>query len=127
MVDRNSLRLVISEENPVLRHALAAYFSGQVDIEVVGQGAESSEILALCEQEHPDVILVDSNLKPMPIMTFIERLCDDSPDIRVVVFASILDETPSSHYEEAGAAATVIQGILASDLLSVIQSVHEMN
>jgi DNA-binding NarL/FixJ family response regulator len=124
MADGNLLRLVISQENPILRHALEIYFNGQSDIEVVGQAAQSDEALALCEQHHPDVILVDAKLRPMNIMRFIGRVCDDNPDTQIVVFSSNLDETAPSVYQKAGAAATVIEGIFASDLLNVIQKVH---
>ena len=119
------LRLLISEENAVLRYALTTYFSGQANIEVVGQATQSDETLALCQQLFPDVILINSSLSPMNILAFIGRLCDESPNTRIVVFTSSLDETPPRHYLEAGASAVANQGIFASDLLNVIRKAHK--
>jgi DNA-binding NarL/FixJ family response regulator len=124
MTDGNLLRLLISEDNPVLSRALGIFFNGQPDIDLVGQAAGSGDTLSLCKVLRPDVILVNSKLYPMNIMTFIGRLCDEFPAIQIVVFASGFDEMLHDAYKQAGASATVNQGIFATDLLTVIQTAH---
>ena len=124
MAALNPMRLLIAEDHSTLRDAFNIFFGGQDDIEVVGQAADTRQALSLTEALQPDVILIDSKLSPTNAPVFIGRLCDASPDTRIVVFASTYDETPAEKYLEAGAATTVAEGIFASDLLTVIQQVY---
>jgi two-component system, NarL family, response regulator len=120
MTDNNRIHLLIAEDHPVLLQAFTVYFSVQKNVEVVGQAADTRQALSLSDQLQPEVILVSSTLRPMNILKFIGRLCEQNPDTRIVVLSSDIDHLDKQKYLEAGASQAVIKGILATDLLGVI-------
>ena len=127
MADNNRIHLLIAEDHPVLREAFNVYFSEQKNVEVVGQAADTGQALSLSQQLQPDVILVSSTLRPMSILHFIGRLCDQNPDMRIVVLASEIDNTGKEKYLKAGASQAVVKGIFATDLLDIVHQAYVKN
>jgi DNA-binding NarL/FixJ family response regulator len=124
MADNNRIHLLIAEDHPVLRNAFYIYFTEQLNVEVVAQAADTEQALSLSEQLQPDVILVSSTLRPMNILRFIGRLCEQNPHTRIVVLASDIDHAEEEKYLEAGASQAVVKGIFASDLLQIVHQAY---
>lgn len=124
MADEYRIRLLIAEDHPTLRHAFGIFFSAQNNVEVVGQAADTRQALPLVEQLHPDVILIGTTFRPVNVLLFIGRLCDESPDTKIVVLSSYFDPITSENFLEAGASKTIVKGVFASELLTIIQEVY---
>ncbi|WP_171109999.1 MULTISPECIES: response regulator transcription factor [Streptomyces] len=54
-----SLRVVVADDNPVVRAGLTALLSGREDITVVAEAADGREAYEAARAHHPDVILLD--------------------------------------------------------------------
>jgi len=63
------IRVLLAEDQGLVRGALAALLGLEQDIEVVATAADGVEALALCEQHAPDIVLTDIE---MPRMTGLE-------------------------------------------------------
>ena len=50
-----SVRLVVTDDHPIMRQALAGYFSRVEEMEVVGQATNVREAVELVDQLLPDV------------------------------------------------------------------------
>lgn len=53
------INVVIADDHPVVREGLVAIFKSQNDIKVVAEATNGEETLELCDQHHPDVLLLD--------------------------------------------------------------------
>ncbi|MEU0191640.1 response regulator transcription factor [Streptomyces afghaniensis] len=53
------LRVVVADDNPVVRAGLTALLSGREDITVVAEAADGREAYEAARQHHPDVVLLD--------------------------------------------------------------------
>jgi YesN/AraC family two-component response regulator len=53
------IRLLLVDDQPIFREGLASLLLLQEDLEVIGQGNNGREAIALTEQLQPDVILMD--------------------------------------------------------------------
>lgn len=53
------LRVVVADDNPVVRAGLAALLDGRDDIRVVAQAADGDEALRAAREHRPDVVLLD--------------------------------------------------------------------
>jgi DNA-binding NarL/FixJ family response regulator len=124
MAAENPLRLLIAENHATLRAALGIFFSQRERVEVVGQAADSDETLQLYKQTQPDVLLIDTNIRPAHVLELIGRLCNESPATRIVVLTSSLNEIPLEKLKEAGASTVIEEGIFATNLLEIIQQVY---
>ena len=60
-----SVRLVVTDDHPIMRQALAGYFSRVEEMEVVGQATNGREAVELVDQLLPDVVLMDLKMPEM--------------------------------------------------------------
>ncbi|PJN03062.1 DNA-binding response regulator [Streptomyces sp. CB01201] len=58
-VGRDPLRIVVADDNPVVRAGLVALLHGREDIEVVAEAADGHEAYEAALRHRPDVILLD--------------------------------------------------------------------
>ncbi|MCU1437067.1 MAG: DNA-binding response regulator [Naasia sp.] len=64
-----SLRVVVADDQAMVRAGFAALLRAQDGIEVVGEAQNGEEVVAVAAQTHPDVVLMDVR---MPILDGIE-------------------------------------------------------
>ena len=89
----NGIRVVLADDQPLVRAGLRMILETEADIEIVGEAATGAEVVGICEQQRPDVVLMDVR---MPEMDGIEatRLVTAAADPpRVLVLTTFdLDE-----------------------------------
>src|SRR5579875_1076205 len=59
------IRVLIVDDNPVIRRGVAALLSDAEDIRIVGEAGDGREALSVASAQSPDVVLLDIR---MPIM-----------------------------------------------------------
>ncbi|WP_182524250.1 response regulator [Nocardioides dongkuii] len=64
-----TIRVLVVDDDPLVRSALRLMLGGQPDVEVVGEAADGREGLALAESLRPDVVLMDIR---MPVLNGLE-------------------------------------------------------
>ena len=53
------IRVVLADDQPLVRAGLRMILRGEDDIEVVGEAADGADAVATCAEQEPDVILMD--------------------------------------------------------------------
>jgi DNA-binding NarL/FixJ family response regulator len=84
------IRVVIAEDNALLRDGLARLISSTADFELVGTAASYDELLALVEQSNPDVVVTDIRMPPTGTDEGIRAaaaLRTSNPDTGVIVLS----------------------------------------
>ncbi|MCZ9340637.1 response regulator transcription factor, partial [Streptomyces sp. TRM76130] len=54
-----ALRIVVADDNPVVRAGLTALLSGHPDITVVAEAADGRQACEVADRHRPDVVLLD--------------------------------------------------------------------
>ena len=79
------IRVLVADDQPVVRDGFAALLATQDDIEVVGTASNGDEAVRLCEAQRPDVVLMDVR---MPVMDGIEATRRLAGGARVVILTT---------------------------------------
>ncbi|GAB2836820.1 response regulator transcription factor [Actinocorallia aurea] len=117
------IRVVLVDDQPLLRSGFRALLDLEDDIEVVGEAGDGSEGLALVRDKLPDVALFDIR---MPVMDGIEatrRIAADPAldEVHVVILTNYgLDEHVFNALR-AGAAGFLVKDIAAEDFLHAVR------
>ena len=85
-----SLRIVLAEDNALLREGVTKLFEAQGDVEVVGTAGDLPGLLALIDETKPDVVVTDIRMPPTGTDEGIRaaaHIRDNQPDIGVVVLS----------------------------------------
>jgi DNA-binding NarL/FixJ family response regulator len=84
---KQKTRVLIVDDHPAVREALAIRIGRQRDLEVCGEAADMSEALRLVADARPDVAVVDISLKTGNGIDLIKRIKDRDDRVRVLVWS----------------------------------------
>lgn len=117
------IRLLLAEDQSMVREALAALLGLEPDIEVVAQVARGDEVLAAAREHDIDVALLDIE---MPGMTGIEATAElrrDLPGVKIVVVTTFGRPGYLRRAMESGADAFLVKDAPASQLAEAVRKV----
>ena len=115
------IRLLLVDDQPVVRHGLRLRFQLEPDMQVVGEASTGREALILAQTLSPDVVLMDLE---MPVMDGIEAttaLRTVVPQSAVVILSIHTDRQTRMRAQVAGAVAFVEKRGTTDTLLAVIR------
>nr|WP_203600696.1 response regulator transcription factor [Streptomyces sp. SID10853] len=117
------IRLLLAEDQAMVREALAALLGLEPDFEVVAQVARGDEVLAAARDQSVDVALLDIE---MPGMTGIEaaaQLHRELPALKVVVLTTFGRPGYLRRAMESGAHAFLVKDAPAAQLATAVRKV----
>ncbi|RIX49324.1 DNA-binding response regulator [Paenibacillus nanensis] len=118
----NKIRLVIADDQTLLRDGLQTIFNLESDMEVVGLADNGEEAVRLALDCRPDLILMDVR---MPLLDGIEAtrlILAKNPDIRIVVLTTFAEDEYIVDSLVSGAAGFLLKDMPAD---RIVQSVRE--
>ncbi len=118
-----SIRVLICDDQALVRAGFRSILGGKPDIEVVGEAENGAEAVALAERRSPDVILMDIR---MPVLDGVEatrRLVAEGSSARILVLTTFdLDEYVHAAIR-AGASGFLLKDVTPAKLLEAIRIV----
>ncbi len=116
-------RVVVADDQDVVRVGLCRILDGEEDLEVVGQAGDGEAALREARRTQPDIVLMDIRMPVMDGLTATRLLCEEQPETRVLVLTTFdLDEYV---YEalRAGASGFVLKDSPAEHLVHSVRVV----
>ncbi|MER5726871.1 response regulator transcription factor [Streptomyces sp. NPDC002138] len=116
-----SLRVLICDDNDMLRTALAALIVAQPDFALAGSAADADEAIRLAAARQPHVVVLDVRFPGGGPYTA-EQIIRAVPGVRVLVFSAYGDQGPRTAMAAAGVAGYLVKGITNARLLAEIRA-----
>jgi two-component system response regulator DesR len=118
------IRVVIAEDQAMVRGALAALLEIESDIEVLGQAATGRAAADLVRTHRPDVVVTDIEMPEMSGLDLAQTLRDQGSKTRVVILTTFARPGYLRRALDAGAAAYLMKDAPAHQLADAIRRVH---
>jgi two-component system response regulator DesR len=115
------IRVLIAEDQGMVRGALATLIGLEPDIEVVAQVARGDEVLAAAMDARPDVALLDIEMPGATGLDAAEQLASELPACRVLILTTFGRPGYLRRAMEGGASGFVLKDAPASELVSAIR------
>jgi len=119
-----SIRLLLVDDHPVMRAALANLLSFEQDFEVVGEADDGASALRLWRDTRPDICLLDVTMAGMDGFETLRRLRTVSPEARVLMLTSSDSAEDMEQAMEAGAQGYLTKNVIYAELVAAIREVH---
>ena len=116
------IRVVIVDDHAIVREGLRFLFEQQPDIEVVGEGEDGLQAVALIEEQHPDVLLLDLLMPRIHGVEAIRRIKRISPQTQILVLTSFAEDELLFGAIQAGALSYLLKDTRPEDLISAVQA-----
>jgi two-component system NarL family response regulator len=119
----DAITVVIADDHPVVRQGIAAIFRTDVDIKIVAEAANGEEALRVCNEQHPDVLLLDLRMPKKDGLQVITELVHVVPRPRVVVLTTFECEEDVRSALRAGAKGYFLKGTPPEEIRESVRRV----
>jgi DNA-binding NarL/FixJ family response regulator len=118
-----SIRVVVADDQEIVRAGFAALLETQDDFVVAGTAADGDEAVRICRDEKPDVVLMDVRMPGLDGIEATRRLAADGARPRVLVLTTFdLDEYVYDALS-AGASGFLLKDVTAETLFEAVRVV----
>jgi len=117
-----AIRIVIAEDQALVRRGAALLLSMEPDMEVVGQACNGVEAVELTELLHPDVVLMDLHMPLKGGVVATREITRALPQTQVLVLTTLDDDETVFEAVRAGAHAYLLKDAAENELLETIRA-----
>jgi DNA-binding NarL/FixJ family response regulator len=118
-----AIRLLLVDDDPLVRAGLSIMLGGADDIEIVGEAADGSEVEALVDRSRPDVVLMDIRMPSVDGLTATERLRSRKDAPQVVLLTTFHADDQVLRALRAGAAGFVLKDTPPAEIVDAVRRV----
>jgi two-component system response regulator DesR len=118
------IRILIAEDQALVRGALAALLGLEADFDVVATAADGREALALCREHAPDIVLTDIEMPQMTGLELATCLGEAGARTKVVIVTTFARSGYLRRALAAGVRGYLLKDAPADTLAAAIRSVY---
>src|SRR6202521_365209 len=123
-VDHPAIRIIIAEDQALVRRGAAALISMESDMEVVGQARNGGEAGELAQLRQPDVILMDLHMPLKGGVAATREITRALPNTQILVLTTLNDDETVFEAVRAGAQAYLLKDADEDELLETIRGLR---
>jgi DNA-binding NarL/FixJ family response regulator len=118
----NSMRIVIADDEGILRQGLSALIREQPDMEVVGEAQDGWQAVALAKELKPDAVVIDISMPNLNGVDATRQILAENPNIKVVALSMHPDRRYVTEILKAGALAYVLKCYFVDELIKALHA-----
>ena len=117
------ITVLIADDEPLVRKALALTVASESDLELVGSASDADEAIQLARRLRPDVALVDVRMPGGGGALAAQEIASHSPGTRTIAFSAHSERGIALDMVRAGAVAYVVKGSSPDSVIDTIKRV----
>jgi DNA-binding NarL/FixJ family response regulator len=118
-----TIRVLLADDQPLVRAGLRMVIDGTSDVEVVEEAGTGSQAVQLAKQLRPDVVLMDIRMPGMDGITATKMITAELPPTHVLVLTTFDDDENVYGALRAGASGFLVKDMALDDILTAIRVV----
>jgi DNA-binding NarL/FixJ family response regulator len=118
------VRVLIAEDQALVRRGTSVLLSMEPDMEVVGQACDGVEAVAMAGQLRPDIVLMDLHMPRLSGVAATREITRDLPGTQVLVLTTLSDDETVFEAVRAGAHGYLLKDVSEQELLETIRALR---
>ncbi len=118
------IRVLIADDQALIRRGMALMLSVEPDMEVVGQARDGLEAVEMAQQLRPDVVMMDLHMPNKGGVAATREITAALPSTQVLVLTTLDAEEAVFDAIRAGARAYLLKDATEQELLETVRLVH---
>jgi DNA-binding NarL/FixJ family response regulator len=119
-----TVRVLVADDQALIREGIASLLSIEPGIEVVGTAADGRAAVSLALETRPDVVLMDVRMPVLDGLRAAELLRDRLPDCRVLMLTTFDDEEYVVRALRAGTGGYLLKDLPPRELAQAVRLAH---
>jgi NarL family two-component system response regulator LiaR len=124
MTTSDPIRVMIVDDHDMVRKGLATFLKVNADLELVGEARDGQEALRMCEQVHPNVVLMDLVMPEMDGTTATRLIRQRWPEVQVVALTSFQEKELVQQVLQAGAIGYLLKNVSVDELADAVRAAY---
>lgn len=125
MAEQERVRVLIADDQSIVREGLRTILEMEEGLEIVGEAAGGQEAVVRTSELLPDVVLMDIRMKDMDGVEATRRIRAATPSTKVIILTNYDEDENIFESIKAGASGYLMKDIVPQQLVSSIKSVAE--
>ena len=117
-----TIRVLIADDQPVVRDGLAMLLGLLDDVEIVATAADGIEAVERARSERPDIVLMDLRMPRLEGAAATRQILAEAPDTRVLVLTTYADDDSLFPALQAGARGYLTKDASAEEIEHAIRA-----
>ncbi|MFF3581991.1 response regulator [Streptomyces mirabilis] len=117
------IRVVLADDQQLIRTALRMVIADLEDVEVVGEAADGEEAVTRAEELRPDVVVMDIRMPGVDGIEATRRITTGAGESRIVVLTTFDDDDYVYGALRAGASGFLVKDMALDDIIGAIRVV----
>jgi DNA-binding NarL/FixJ family response regulator len=122
--DARRIRVLVADDQALIRRGMTLMLSVESDMEVVGQASDGVEAVEMAQRLRPDVVLMDLHMPRKGGVAATREIMLSLPDTHVLVLTTLDAEETVFEAIRAGAHAYLLKDASEEELLETVRAVH---
>jgi DNA-binding NarL/FixJ family response regulator len=118
------IRIVIADDQALVRGGFRMILAAQPDFAVVGEAADGREAVGVCRSLTPDVVLMDIRMPELDGLAATRQVMHASPATRVLMLTTFGEEGYVWQAMNAGASGFLLKDVPPEGLVSAVRTIH---
>ena len=118
-----SIRIVLVDDDRIMRDGLKALFEHEAEMEVVGESNEAPEALELIRELQPDLVVMNIRLGASASMDIVQQISQGQPDAKIIALSAFSNKALVAEAFRAGIHAYVAKCNPFTELAQAIRTV----
>lgn len=119
----NIIRVLIADDHTIVRSGVRLLLEAETDIEVIGEALDGKEAIALVEQLHPNVVLMDIAMPGVDGLEATKKILSQWPETKILVLTMHRSDEYFFEMIKAGASGYVLKGADTNELIHALRVV----
>jgi DNA-binding NarL/FixJ family response regulator len=124
VTEAGPLRVVVADDEPLVRQGLRMVLDLDPGLEIVAEAGDGVEAVALAREHRPDLVLLDIRMPRLDGIEATRRICADPalPHTRAVVLTTFADDSLLVAAVRAGASGYLLKSMPPEDIRSAVRA-----
>ena len=118
------VRVLIAEDQALVRRGTSVLLSMEPDMEVVGQACDGIEAVDMAGQLRPDIVLMDLHMPRLGGVAATREITRNLPGTQVLVLTTLNDDETVFEAVRAGAHGYLLKDVTEQELLETIRALR---
>jgi DNA-binding NarL/FixJ family response regulator len=119
----NPIRVVVADDHPVFRSGLRTLVQESPLLDYAGEAADGEQAIAVCQQQRPDVVLMDIRMPHVSGIDATRQILAARPETGILMLTMLEDDTSVFAAMRAGARGYILKGADPDQITRAITSV----